>query len=51
MGNHLQTVSCRYESHGSHAGQETFREQFPIAMKHIGFMPDRKPFANSFLPL
>ena len=49
MGNHLQKVSCQYETQWSYAGQETIREGFPAEMKRNGAMPDGKPFAKSFL--
>ena len=50
-GNLSLIVSCRNDSQSSHVGQETIRKQFPIAMLHNHLTPDRKPFANSFLPL
>lgn len=28
---------------------ETIREQFPVKVKRNGAMPDKKPYANSFL--
>ncbi len=46
-----QPVSCHYAPPLFHAGQETFRNQFPAAMLRQCPMPDRKPFATSFLPL
>jgi len=49
-GNYPQTVSCHYAPPLFHAGQETFRNQFPAAMLRQCPMPDRKLFANSFLP-
>ena len=49
MGNYPPTVSCRHAPPLPHAGQETIREQFPVAMLLHFFMPDRKPSANSFL--
>ena len=48
-GNFSQTVSCRNDSQSSHVGQETIRKQFPAAVIRNRSMPDRKPFANSFL--
>ena len=45
----LRKVSCRNETQRSYAGQETICEKFPAAMKHSGAMPDRKPYATSFL--
>ena len=50
-GNFSQTVSCRYAIQSAHVEQETFRKQFPVAMIHNRSMPDRKLYANSFLPL
>ena len=50
-GNYPPIVSCRYAPPLSHAGWETIREQFPAAMLHHYPMPNRKLFANSFLPL
>ena len=49
-GNYPRTVSCRHAPPLPHAGQETIREQFPAAMLRQCPMPDRKLFANSFLP-
>ena len=51
MGNLSRTVSCHYAPPMPHAKQETIREQFPVAMLHHYPMPNRKLFANSFLPL
>ena len=50
-GNYPRTVSCRHAPPLPHAGQETIREQFPVAMLHHCPMPHRKLSANSFLPL
>ena len=50
-GNFSQTVSYRGYTQSFHVGQETFRKQFPAAMLHNRLTPDRKPFANSFLPV
>ena len=50
LKNYPQTVSCHYAPPLFHAGQETFRNQFPAAMLRQCPMPDRKLFANSFLP-
>ena len=50
-GNYTQTVSCRYDTQSFHAGQETIRKQFPAAVIRNRHMTNRKPFANSFLPL
>ena len=50
LKNYLQTVSCHYAPPLFHAGQETFRNQFPAAMLHHCPMPDGKLSANSFLP-
>ena len=41
-GNFSQTVSCRNDSQSFHAGQETIRKQFPVAMLHNRLTPDRK---------
>ena len=49
--NYSRTVSCRHAPPLPHAGQETIREQFPVAMLHHCPMPHRKLSANSFLPL
>ena len=38
MGNHLQKVSCRYETQWSYAGWETIRKKFPACMKRNGTM-------------
>ena len=51
MGNYPRTVSCRYAPLLPHAGWETFRKQFPVAMLHHCPTPNGKPSANSFLPL
>ena len=51
LKNYPQTVSCRHAPPLPHAGQETIREQFPVAMLHHCPMPDGKLSANSFLPL
>jgi hypothetical protein len=50
IGNCLRIVSCRHAPPLLHAEQETFRKQFPAAMLRRCFMPNRKPFASSFLP-
>ena len=50
MGNYLQTVSYCHAPPLPHAKQETIREQFPVAMLHHCPTPNRKLFANSFLP-
>ena len=50
LKNYPQTVSCHYAPPLFHAGQETFRNQFPAAMLRQCPMPHRKLFANSFLP-
>ena len=49
-GNLSQAVSRRHAPPLSHAEQETFRKQFPAAMLRRCLMPNRKPFASSFLP-
>ena len=46
VGNHAQTVSCRYESHCRCAGQETIRKKFPVVMKHHSLTTDRKLFSH-----
>ena len=51
IGNLSQIVSCRDETLLSHAGWETIRQQFPVAMVRNRFTSDGKLFANSFLPL
>ena len=50
IGNLSRIVSYRHAPPLSHAGQETFRKQFPAAMLRRCLTPDRKPFAYSFLP-
>ena len=40
IGNHSQTVSCRYDTQSFHVGQETFRKQFPVVINHIRVPPD-----------
>ena len=50
-GNYPRTVSCRHAPPLPHAGQETIREQFPVAMLRHCPTPDGKLSANSFLPL
>ena len=50
-GNLSLIVSCRYDTQSFHAGQETIRKQFPAAVIRNRHMTNRKPFANSFLPL
>ena len=47
----MRKVSCRGDRERCHAGQETICEQFPTAMEDNGVKSNRKPFANSFLPL
>ena len=51
IGNLSLIVSCRCTIQSSHVEQETFRKQFPVAMIRNRSMPDRKLYANSFLPL
>ena len=48
MRNFSQTVSCRYDTQSFHAGQETIRKQFPVAMLHNHLTPDRKLFHKQF---
>ena len=50
-GNYTRTVSCGQETPWSQVGQETFRQQFPVGKERHGAKSDRKPFANSFLPV
>ena len=49
IGNYTRKVSCRDETLLSHAGWETIRQQFSVAMVRNRFISDGKLFANSFL--
>ena len=45
----MRKVSYCDEQLWRHVKQETIRNRFSVGMNHRSAMPNRKPFANSFL--